>query len=452
MKKVITSLLFLICSFGINAQIKFEQLTYEEALQKAKKKKKLLFVQLQSPTCDQCNEVGMQGLSSPDASSSLKRECIVVTFKSTDPDWKVLSRQYFLNFGSLFFNASGDLLHKYSSTSSLGISYINELKKAIAKKDDFTNFEQLEKDFKQGERNLAKIRELILYKIKFNQPYDQLTTIYLSLLPKDSLYTGSTVSFLMKTAPLLTSRADSLIRHNRIIFDSCWYANPLAERVRLNQLIISKSRAHAINTKNLSFAYRVAAFTRSTYTTNVEEGIKAGEKQILYYFVGVKDTTAIYNYARIYANKFLMKQTVAEIKLKDSLELERLFAEANATVEKKADGSVVTRKTVTRNMAGSKISLELREIATMIVNNTNDSIKLETSLTYINRAIEVSDDGNSYADKAAVLQKLNRIEEAIKTLEEAINFFRSKGLQADWLITKIDALKKGTPLKIEAEN
>lgn len=358
----------------------------------------------------------------------------------------------FLNFGSLFFNASGDLLHKYNSTSSLGMSYVNELKKAIEKKDDFANFQQLEDDFKQGERSPAKIKELILYKIKFNQPYDQLTTIYLSLLPKDSLYTGSNVAFLMKTAPLLTSRADSLIRHNRIIFDSCWYANPLAERVRLNQLIISKSRAHAINTKNPSFAYRVAAFTRSTYTTNVEEGIKAGEKQMLYYFVGVKDTAAIYNYARLYADKFLMKQTVTEIKLKDSLELERLFAEANATVEKKGDGSVVTRKTVTRNTAGSKISLELREIATLIANNTTDLIKLETSLTYINRAIEVSDDGNSYSDKAAVLQKLNRIEEAIKTLEEAIVFFRSKGLKADWLVSKIDALKKGTPLKVDDEN
>ncbi|MEJ8841361.1 thioredoxin family protein [Lacibacter sp. H375] len=452
MKKIFTSLLLLLCCVGIYGQIKFEPLTYEEALQKAKKKKKILFVQLQSPTCDQCNEVGTKGLSSSDVSDLLKKEFIAVTFKATDPDWKVLSRQYFLSFGSLFFNSSGDLLHKYTGTSSSSLTYVNEIKKATEKNYDYAYFQNLEEDYKKGERSLEKIKELILYKIKFNQSHDQLTTIYLSLLPDDSLYTSNNVAFLIKTSPLLTSRADSVMRKNQIIFDSCWNTNPLAERIRINQLIINKSRMHAIITKNSSFAYKVAAFTRSTYTTNIDEGIKAGEKQILYFYLGVKDTFRIYAHARAYADRFLMNQSKEDIKRNDSLELVRLFAETKSIVEKTTGGSVVTKKTVAHPTVGSKISAELREISLMMLNSTKDPVKLEKTLTYINRAIELNEDGNSYEDKAKVLQKLNRIDEAIKTLEFALDRFRSRGLSADWLIPKIEALKKGAFLNQDTNN
>lgn len=452
MKKISTLLLLLVCSSGIFAQVKYESLTYEQALQKAKKNQKLLFVQLQSATCDQCNEVGEKGLSTTDVVTLLNREFIAITFKPLDPDWKVLSRQHLLSFGSLFFTASGDLLHKYTGTTSAGIMYVAELKKALEKNKDFAAYQQLEENFKQGERNLTSIKELILQKIRFSQSHDQLTTIYLSLLPADSLYTADNIAFLIKTAPMLTSRADSVMRKNYRLFDSCWNRNTLAERMLINQQIINKTRRYAVVSKNISLAYKLSAFTASTYNPNIEEGVKAGEKQLLYYFAGIKDTVRIYTGAQLYANRFLMQQSIEKVKIKDSLERVKLLKEAQPVMSKTKDGKTVYSKTITRPTSASKIAAELREMTTLMLGSTNDINKLEQIIPYIDRAIELNNDGNSYEDKAKVLQKLNRTTEAIQILEDAVTHFRLKGLSAEWLIPKIEALKNGTILTTDQQD
>jgi len=451
MKKIITAFFLLLCSIELSAQVQFESLTFKEALQKAKNKDKFLFVHILSNTCDQCNEVSEKGLNAPGVSDLLQKDFISVKFQSTDSDWKVLSRQHFIRFGSFFFNASGDLIHKYSGSSSSGSTYINEIKKALEKSKELAHFQELEKKFKQGERNLEKIRELILFRIKFNEPHDALTTIYLSLLPADSLHTIDNVKFLIKTAPILTSRADSVMRKNQPLFDSCWNLYSYEERMQINDLIVNKSRAKAIAEKNIGYVYKIAAFRRSTYSKE-EEGLKAGEKQILYYYSGIRDTFRTYSFAFAYADRFLMNQTKEDLYKEDSSESSQLFGILSKTNEEKPTRGIVNKKYVTIIKPSWKIASDLREVAMLIHSNTKNHQHLEKSLLYIHRSIELSDDPNSFEEKAKILQKLNRTDEAIKTLEFALIQFRSKGLAWEWLVPKIEALKKGASLNQKANN
>ena len=70
MKNINFGILLLLLSLlkfsTVTAQVQFETFSsFDKALVKAKKDKKLIFVQIASPSCVQCNDVGQKGLSSP---------------------------------------------------------------------------------------------------------------------------------------------------------------------------------------------------------------------------------------------------------------------------------------------------------------------------------------------------------------------------------------------------
>lgn len=447
MKKTF-SLLFATCvSLFVIGQENFESLSFQKALQKAKKKKKLLFVQLESKTCDQCNEVGKKGLNSADVQKQVDENFIAVVYRPEDLDWKVLTQQHKVTFGSLFFTPSGNLVHKYSSTTTMGNMYVLEMNKALQKRNDFKEYEELQERFQKGDRDAELTKSLIRHKLKLNLPYEEELKVYFLLLTPDSLSTKENIRFLIQTAPVLESYEDRIMRKDTTLFNLCWGTYELNERIRITQTIISKSRLKAIKEKNHRYASSVANYTYKTYLPDAEAGYKEREKQLLYYHIGVRDTTAIYSKCVFIAERFLLNQSKDSLNKKDSAEIKRLFATAPITIEYNSEGKEVKRSTIQRTPLHISYATQLAELSNYISLYLKDPVKLEKSLSIINKAIELYSGANQLETKARILQKLNRPEEAIEVLEAALEEHRLKGMRGDWLLPKIEALKKGIPLK-----
>ncbi len=454
MKKIASLLFLTFLSFTtVVGQDYFESLSFQKALLKAKKKKKLLLVQLESPSCMQCNEVGKKGLSSQGVQEIVEKSFISVWYKPDSEDWKTLSKKYTLAFGTLFFDASGQLLHKYAQTTSSGEMYIAEIKRVQQKKKGLAQLGVFEKRYNNGEREYGFLRSFILAKINHGFRADTLVNDYLTSLPKDSLTKKENILFLANTAPMIDSFADSIMRSERTLFNTCWMSLPNTERVRINQAIIFHSRVKAIKEKNALYANRVANFTYNTYLPNREAGRKERDKQMIYYYNGIRDSSWLYVFCNFYADIYLMKPTKDSLLRRDSILKAKIFGrvEPPPADSIKAGVTKVQRTQFSFTPAAATVSNELRELANYIYYNCKDTVKLEKILTWMNKAIELNANANLLENKAKILVSLNKREEAIITYEAALVEYKSTGLSGDWLVPKIEALKKGEVLPKEED-
>ena len=76
-----TSIIFLtfFCPFLTTAQVTFENFTsLDQLFEQARQQKKLVFIQIESANCDQCNDVAIRGLN-----STQLKEKFAVNFIST---------------------------------------------------------------------------------------------------------------------------------------------------------------------------------------------------------------------------------------------------------------------------------------------------------------------------------------------------------------------------------
>lgn len=450
MKKIflfLVATLFTIASFS---QDYFESLTFKQALKKAGKKNKLVFVQLQSAACIQCNEVATKGLTAPGVQEVAERYFIAVLLKPGESDWSILTSKYKMQLGSLFFDAEGQLIDKFTKTTTSGAEYILEMKSILQKKKDIDLANAYEERYKQGENDIAFLREFIKIKTAIGKRCDTLNEEYLKRLPKDSINAKENILLIVKTAPLLGSYADSTIRKDWSLFSEAWNLIPLSERIRINRSIIFQSRLKAIKEKDFNYACRVSNFAFGTYENNFIAAQKAKDKQMLYYYVGVNDTSNVYVLSSLYAEKYLMSVT------KDSLEKTEIKSKKNVfnyPGNIKPDSFIINRKISFSEKIVSpaivSLSNELREIAIFVCESSNDPIKFEKSLIWINRAIQLIPSPNLLEDKAKVLLKAGRKDEAIKVLEEAFSLHKSNGLSGEWIQNEINAIKKGNPLSFD---
>jgi len=78
MKKTIILIFLLVFFIPAFSQVQFEVISFEQALMKARETGKLLFLQFESPTCDQCNEVADKAFEDKKLGSQLKQGFICV--------------------------------------------------------------------------------------------------------------------------------------------------------------------------------------------------------------------------------------------------------------------------------------------------------------------------------------------------------------------------------------
>ena len=454
MKKALLylSILMLAPIFTSQAQVNFEEFnSVESLLSKAKKEKKLIFVQVASPNCNQCNDVAQKGLSQPALKEKFEANFIATFIKHEGEMYKKLVKETDLKefpMGSLFYDSEGYLISKMSSTSSSAMSYLNAADQAI-KLSKNNVLKDLEGQYKKGERNKDLLRNLIFEKNKVGNDNHKLVEEYIDLHTIKELSTLENADLLVQQGLDLESRGRKLLYAlfpNKVV-DSLFFNHSLEERIKINNRVISSTRNIAMRTKNKNLAYQLSSFITKTYDNNWEKGNFHGQSFMLNFYKDIRDTTNFLQTAESFSNYSLMTMPVDTMKKKDSKERSAMFE------QRRKNGSMSGMGTFSYSPFYQRYGSELNNAAYGVFTMTNDLEKLAKALKWSKRAMEIyealSPDENhtqnpSFIDTyACLLYRLGKKEEAIEWQTKAINLAKQYGDVTSNLEITLNKIKDG---------
>jgi len=163
-KIIITGFSFLLFSFIAISQVQFRDISFQEALQQARASDKIVLLVIESAACTQCNEVALQAFANPILPRSVNTSCITVKVSPGSKNFGTVDSLFNIgsSFGLLFINADVDLLHRYSASSTYYITYMEQLEKALKRKEHpDTEFKQLQNEYNNGKRDFELLYKFI---------------------------------------------------------------------------------------------------------------------------------------------------------------------------------------------------------------------------------------------------------------------------------------------------
>ena len=424
------------------SQLNFRAISYPEALREAESTGKLIFLQFESLGCGQCNEVAYKAFEDKELAEELDRTFICIKITPDHQD-RILVGALFNkkgdNFGSLFISPGGSLIHQYSKSTTRPESYHEQIDIALNKAGEGLKLSTLQNEYNSGNKSPGMMEMLMEAKKILALETDSLLDEYITILPKDSLQSVRTLLFIAGMAPILESRADSMLRKNYYQFINAWQKLPLANRVSTNNRIVYKSMQKAIREKNEAYAYKVAEFRKRTYEKNVESGQAAHDREMINYYRDTKDTVNCLIRLVYFYDKYYMQVSVDSIKRKDSSNLKALFAKEHATSSKDSSGR---RKTVSYAALTQKYTRDLSNAALTFYQMTNDPLHLAKALQWSKRANEFSDSYEALDVHAKLLYKTGKKDEAIEWKSRAIALKKKRGFDTKILEKELQDWKK----------
>ena len=410
------------------AQVQFESLSFEQALLTARQAGKMLFVQFESPSCDQCNEVADKAFEDARLGNQLKQGFICIKIDAKNPDRNNIANLYDKGnfFGTLFIAADGSLIHNFPKTTTMADAYIKEIDQALTKAGEGLRLTQLEKQRNQDKNNMFLTEQLLLLRKSLYLDTDTLLDDYVSILPADSLESPSTLSFIAQQAPVIGSKADLVLRKDYSLFMNAWNTLPLPVRIGINNRIIYKSLRKAVRDRNLEYAYKVAAFARNTHNESPQSGAKAYDYNLLEYYHQTKDTLNYLVRVINYYDKYYMIVSVDSIKRKDSLNRTVLLSKQEGEKTMRGD-SVVYKKTISFAPSTQVFTWNLNEGAWTLYTWSNDQVHLKKALQWASRATEFFESPDATDTYARLLYKIGNRNEAIQQEIKAIDLKKKRG-------------------------
>lgn len=440
-------LVFVAGSFSGISQIAFQQASFSEALSQAKAEGKLIFLQLESPECKQCTEVAEKGLSDKEVSKMINEAFIPLYISAKHKDRKEIENLYNSpdGFGSLFIDHNGTLIHKYSGTASMSDKYKEQIAIAFNKAGENLKVSELEKEYRNGNKSVGFIEQLLLKKNELNLSTTSLLDEYVSLLPADSLNSIYTLQFIASMAPVLGSKADSTLRSNRNLFNQAWYPMPLNKRVNINARIIHNSLIKAIREKDETYAFRIASFARGTVTTTKTAAEKAYFMRLLEFYERTENTQKYLATATHYYDNYVMTVDADSIKRADDVMRDKLAVSAKKDTVKTANGFTV-RSTVRFAAVAQRYTNELKDGAWNVYKKTSDPALLAKATGWIKKGLEFHESYEALNVYAHLLYKQLQKEEAIKVEKEAIALKKKYGYSVKDNEAVLSLMEKGLPL------
>jgi hypothetical protein len=431
MKKTLVLSLLVIFFFSSYSQVQFESISFDQALIKARETGQMIFLQFESGTCDECNEVADKAFEDKKLGNRLRQGFICIKISPKHPDRSNVANFYDKEsfFGSLFISAGGALIHTFPKSVSLADPYFKEIDMALTKAGEGLHLNELEKQRKDNPKNIFLTEQLLLLRKSLYLNTDSLLDEYVSLLPPDSLQSPNILAFIAQQYPVIGSKADMLMRRDYAIFNKAWYTLSLPVRIGINNRIISKSMRKAIRERKLEYAFRVAAFARSTHTGNAQSGNKAYDSNILDYYRETHDTLNYLVRVINYYDSYYMTVNVDSIKKRDSLNRDAVLAKQSPEKTQRGD-SVVYKKTVSYSPTTQLFTRGLNEGAWTIYTWTNDQLYLKKALQWATRANEFFENPDAIDTYARLLYKTGNKNEAVQQELKAIDLKKKRGYKA----------------------
>ena len=433
------------------AQEGFQNISFEKALKKAAKEHKLIFLQYDAESCAQCNDVANKAFADPELISTLSKKFIGIRITPTNNDRIKITKAYEMgekSFGTLFINSDGVLIHLMQSTTSRSQDYYEEISLAEKKLKLMAEVENLEKNyFNNADKSVQELEKLIQTKKDLNQKTELLLTEYINIIPKDSLKSVRTIQFLARQSPILGSKAEKQMRSDFELFQKAWYAIELKDRIDINNRVISKSMAVAVNERNENFAKKVAHFSAGTVSGNAAS--RNYNYHLMNFYFRINDTTKYLSSAVAYYDDFSeVLATDKMINRADSIAKERAFRNKKVVnVQPMENGGVLKKYTAEVRMMGPEFSNTLNTAAWRFYELDKRNQYIDKALQWAIRSIEIFETPNNLDTYARLLYKTGKAEEAIKTEERAIALSRKNGLERkEWHLI-VEKMKKGAPIQ-----
>ncbi len=398
----IFALLFGTQLISLAQPLSFSDVSFEEALKRAKKSNCIAFIQLDSK-CVQCDEVAYKGLSGSDISQMFEKFiCVRIDYNSEE--YEKIAHRYRLRHTlptSLFVDKNGCFLNALSNYSSTNSEvYIKAAQTALDNigKPPFREFVKKYKA-KNYDNNFLKDYIFKLQKNLFIT--DDLVDEYVGSLTVNSLLTINQIWTIYRMAPIIDSRAYKLYRFNSKLFSLAMDSLAYKERVKVNRLMIVKSKNKAFEDKDLNYANTVSYFIRGIYD-NYIDGRKNSDKFLLDYYQEVKDTNRYVLLATRYYNQHFK-----------NLDIDSIAIAERSKFYKKEDNRVYYS---TKSL---KTGTQINNMVWAIYEMTDDPEILGRILKWSERilAYEFAPFTDTYAH---VLYKIGNKEDALKWEKEAV--------------------------------
>jgi hypothetical protein len=442
-------LLFLFTSFACAcsfAQTGFKSYSFDEALQQAGKDGKFVLVLMDTKDCNQCNETATKGFEDKTLGETIPKQFICIRPDADGADWQQLAQQYETPNGlaALFFGSNGTLLHKQTGSSSMGKFYADAATKALSNQSEIMNVESLTQSFSMDNSNIIVLQSLLQKRKELLLSTDSLLDIYVSMLPADSLNSLEQLQYIARFAPVLESKANLSMRRDYDRFNQAWYRMELAERIRINNAIVYKTRQLAIAKKDSRLANSAATFAGSVHS-NVNERPKLHTYNMMYYYLGIKDTIRYLSYANMYCTQYLMTVSTDSVARRDSTEKIKAFAAAKPVTTQEGGTSKRFTKTVMFRPVAQYYALELNNIAwNCYTMSPNNPLLLKRALTWAKRANEFFEVSGVMDTYARLLYKTGTPSEAIAWQQKAIALAKKRGYSATEMETVLANMKSGS--------
>lgn len=411
-------------------------------MQKTKQTGQIIFLQFESENCDHCNQVADKAFEDKKLSTLIEQTFLCIKITANSPDRPQVAAKYNKKadgFGTLFLSSDGTLLHNYPATTTFIKTYEEQIDKALTKAGESMRVNELEKIYAGGNKAPGIMELLMQTKQALGLETDNLLDEYVSLLPPDSLTSSRTLLFIASMAPILDSKADVKFRLSPS-FNKSWYAMTLPVRVSTNNRIGYKSMQKAIREKNERFAFRVAAFMKTTHTNSSSlAALQSYDSKIMYYFRETNDTLNYLIRALNFYDNYYMRVLVDSIKRKDSLHLKSLFTKTDTI--RPAVGQTTIRRTVQYSPVAQTYSRELNNAAYSYYELTNEPLNLAKALQWSARANEFTESFEAMDTHAHLLYKSGRKKEAIEWQNKAISLKKKRGFDAKDFEKRLSAMK-----------
>lgn len=294
-------ILLLFTSFlDLYAQVKFENFSsLNNLLSKAKTEKKLVFVQVASETCNQCNEVAQKGLSN----SALKEKFAINFLATSIAHGGELYQQIMdkinvkdFSMGSLFLDEDGYLLLKSNTTTTYALTYLNNADEAISRSKNNV-LKELDVQYPKEKGNKAFLKKLIEEKNKADFDTQSLVEEFIDLHTIKELTSIENAKLIIKQGLPLESRARKLFYacFSKKVMDSLFFTHTIDERVKINNKVINSTRQIAVRNKDKNLAGQLSNFISNTYDKDWEKGNFASQTFLINFYKDIKDSTAFFS-------------------------------------------------------------------------------------------------------------------------------------------------------------
>jgi tetratricopeptide (TPR) repeat protein len=400
--------------------IVFEQSSWPDAVKKAKKQKKLLFLHFDKPSCGTCGEVASIAFNSP-----LTREKFALNFISFRIDGstglgKELADRLEVEClpSSIYLDTDENPLARFCGSTSLDRAYLEKAEEALAKHRE-RPMKALEDTYAKGDRSSSLMRTYIERRREMGLSTNQLLDEYVQGLPTDSLKSANLLRFIFEQGPVVGSKADSIFRLNYSRMDSLYRAVGWNKAVELNNRITNNSLKKAIKEKNYLLANRTAYFRQRTYQNDYKGGLAAREWVMLRYYRGIQDTLQYLQLATHYYDTQFMPAKVDSIQKLDELENQRIM---RGTMPSQTGPSRpgLGSTSFMANPNTQRYVSALNQAAWEFYEMTREPRYLQKALEWSKRSLEYREDGSLLDTYAHILYRLGRKEEALEWQEKAV--------------------------------